>query len=487
MSSKQLRAAARAVEQQGIEPNSPAGFAMLASDARYTVPRHIRKLNEYLMAVARGELRRLIVQMPPRHGKSNLCSEYFPCWYMGNFPQRNIIVCSATDQLSADFSQSSRDLMREFGPSTWNVKVRRDAKARRRWMLEQGGAVRAAGVGGSIMGRGCDLLLIDDYAKSWEDIASEVNRESIARWYASTSSTRLTPDGAIIIIATRWHDDDLIGRLLKEQHKGGEQWAAIRWPALAEIDDPLGREPGEPLWPERFNKQWLETRKAAYCAAGYEWMWSGLYQQEPPTQIDSEWPREYFDDQKIWFDEWPDASRIALRVITLDPSMGASEKADYSAFIMMALDNTGILFVDADLRRRDSVGIATDAVRLGRQFNPDGFGIEGNGFQKLLAGPIEEESRKLGMMLPLWLMTNTDKKIERIRRITPYLARNEIRFKRNSPGASLLVEQLRAFPGGKYDDGPDALEMAFRLMRQLFDDHFDFYGPSETEHRAIYT
>ena len=411
--------------------------------------------------------------MPPRHGKSTLGSQYFPAWYLGTFPDRHVILTSATNELALDFSMAARDILLEHGPGVFGVGLR-GVKAAHRWAVHGGGSLRAAGVGGSIMGRGADLLIVDDYCKNSEAALSDTQRRKIHQWYMSTSSTRLTPRGAVVIIATRWHPRDLIGQLLLDAEHGGEAYEVIRLPALAEAGDPLGRLPGAALWPlgrndqgepaPQFDLEWLKKRQEAYAASGYEWMWEALYQQRPPEVLDAEFRPDYFKDD-IWFDQWPLAEAVVDRVMTLDPSLGEGETCDYSAFVMLMLDRRGILWVDADLDRRDTHQIAVDAVRLGRSFNPLTLCVEANGFQRLLADPIARLSREAGLMLPVAGWLNTANKATRIRSLAPYLARGELRFRSKSPGTALLIEQLKGFPTCKYDDGPDALAMAVEVAR----------------------
>ncbi len=152
---------------------------------------HLLLLDRALTDLSRGKLNRLIVQMPPRHGKSTLGSQFFPAWYLGTFPDRHVILTSATDELALDFSTAARDIMLEHGPRVFGVRLR-GVKAAHRWAVSGGGSLRAAGVGGSIMGRGADLLIVDDYCKNSEAALSETQRRKVHQWFMSTSSTRLT-------------------------------------------------------------------------------------------------------------------------------------------------------------------------------------------------------------------------------------------------------------------------------------------------------
>jgi predicted phage terminase large subunit-like protein len=182
----------------------------------------------------------------------------------------------------------------------------------------------------------------------------------------------------------------------------------------------------------------------------------------------AEFSGAYFGE-RIWFDEWPRSDQVRFRAIALDPSLGETDAGDYSAFVLMALDWSGTMWVDADLGRRDAAQMVADGLGLCRSFEAHAFGVEINQFQKLLAGMFAERSKASGFMVPLHGIHNTENKRTRVRQtLTPYLSRETFRFKRGSHGSKLLVAQLRAFPTDRHDDGPDALEMAVRLMQHLY-------------------
>lgn len=418
--------------------------------------RHVMAIDRELHDLAAGRNKRLIIQMPPRHGKSELCSKYFPAWFMGTFPDKNLILTSATDDLAMDFSTAARDLLAEHG-HLFGTSLRADRASAKRWMTTDGGVVRAAGVGGDVMGRGAHILIIDDYFKNIEEALSETVRRKIYQWYLSTSSTRCAPDAAQVIIATRWHYNDLIGEILKTAAITGEQWRIVKFPAIN--DD------GAALWPEQWPLELLEPKRKSYYESGYPWMWEALYQQVPPETIDSEWPPEYFAD--IWCDDWPLESERHLTVVALDPSLGKSDKADYSAFVAVAKGFDGRYYVDANISRRPSSEMVNEGVEWMRFIRPNAFGCETNQFQELLAPQFESRFPEIKMTLDWVFKINNhlDKKI-RIRSLTSRLAKGLIKVRR-SPGSSLLVEQLKGFPSHKYDDGPDALEMAIRLCEEL--------------------
>jgi len=235
-------------------------------------------LNRKLVDVAAGRIKRLIVSMPPRHGKSELVSRYFPAWYIGTFPDKRIILVSYEADFAATWGRKARDLLEEHGPTLFGIRVSGNSSAANRWDIEghEGGMV-TAGVNGPITGKGADIGIIDDPVKNDQEAMSVTYQERTYEWYKSTFRTRIQRDGAIILIMTRWHENDLAGKLLAAQEEEGEKWEVVSLPAIAEDDDPLGREIGQPLCPDLFTKDALESIKKS---VGSYW-WASLYQQRP--------------------------------------------------------------------------------------------------------------------------------------------------------------------------------------------------------------
>jgi predicted phage terminase large subunit-like protein len=216
------------------------------------------------------------------------------------------------------------------------------------------------------------------------------------------------------------------------------------------------------LWPELENLYTLMSMRAEGGRTAFE----REKQNSPIAPEQCEWPEEYFDES-IWFDLWPD--RLVVKTLALDPSKGAdSRRGDYSAIVMLGVDRRGVLHAEANLARRPVSQIVADAVAIHRRFQPDLFGVEANQFEELLGSEFEAEFRRQGILAPRpSLVDNHVNKLVRIRRLGPYLATRRLKLKSNSPGTQLLVDQLRDFPAGDHDDGPDALEMAVRLTEQL--------------------
>jgi predicted phage terminase large subunit-like protein len=224
-----------------------------------------------------------MVFMPPRHGKSELVSKYFTAWYLGTFPDRRVILTSYEADFAAQWGRRAREVVEEWGNLIFfeKVEVMPDSSSASRWDITgHTGGMATAGVGGPITGKGGDLIIIDDPVKNDEQAMSETYKERSYEWYKATLSTRLEPHGAIILIMTRWNEDDLAGKLIEEMKAGGEKWEIINFPALAEDNDPLGRPVGSPLWPERFD---LDAINATKRRVGTYWF-AALYQQRPAPE-----------------------------------------------------------------------------------------------------------------------------------------------------------------------------------------------------------
>jgi len=228
------------------------------------------------MAVAAGDIKRLMVFMPPRHGKSSLCSQYFPAWYIGRFPFRKILLASYESDFAASWGAKARDVLLEFGEEVFSVKLSVIKAAASRWGLNgKTGGMETAGVGAGLTGKGAACLLIDDPVKGAEQAFSKTYRDKAWDWYRSEAYTRLEPKGSVVLTMTRWHEDDLAGRILRESVPG--EWTILNLPAFAEKRDMLGRPEGSTLWPARYEKEELLEIKRT---VGSLW-WAALYQQRP--------------------------------------------------------------------------------------------------------------------------------------------------------------------------------------------------------------
>jgi predicted phage terminase large subunit-like protein len=306
--------------------------------ACYTMPTyeratHLEVVAGELEAIERGENDRLMVWLPPRHGKSELVSVRFPAWFEARNPSKSFITASYGGELASGFGRRARNVLamarvREIFP---DVSLAQDSKAANLWHTEQGGAFLAVGVGGGITGYGAHILNIDDPIKTRQEAESRTYRENVWQWYKSEAYTRLEPGGAIVLTLTRWHEDDLAGRLIAEMEAGGDRWRIIRLPALAEDGDPLERAKGAPLWPSRFDLEALERIRQTLGSRD----WAALYQQRPAPEegvIFKWWPR---------YDALPDGTTELL--IGIDTAYTEGDRADATACAAWAVGMDGKL------------------------------------------------------------------------------------------------------------------------------------------------
>lgn len=261
---------------------TPADLARISSRGKWKIAPHLAITNRYIMDLAARVRTRVIISMPPRHGKSQLSSRTLPAWWLGNFPDDEVVITSYGADLAAHFSGAAKGILTEWGPRLFDIHVNTYRRAGDDWSIYgHEGSCRSAGVGGAIIGRGADLLIIDDPFKNLEEAHSSVMREKVWGWFLSTAYTRLSPTGVVIVIATRWHEDDLIGRIIKDMNEGGERYDVINFPAIAEQSEPpfptgLGRRRGEALWSRFPLEKLLQIKRQVR-----EVLWNALYQGHP--------------------------------------------------------------------------------------------------------------------------------------------------------------------------------------------------------------
>ena len=320
--------------REGVTYPSPAEFAQKLSGGKFLRPAHIQFLDTALAKLREGN-QRLLVMMPPRHGKSELISYYTPAWFLNEFPDKRVILASYEADFAANWGRRVRNLIQDNTESL-RVRVSPDSAAANRWNTTAGGAMFTAGAGGPVTGRGGELIVIDDPVKNAEEAQSQSRRSAIMEWFNSTLYTRLEPGGSLIVVMTRWHQDDLVGRLLLEMEQGGEQWDVIKFPAIAETADELGRVPGEALWPERYDESALERIKTRNL-----YWWSALYQQTPILSEGAFFNRQNFEVVEAmpagltWVRFWDMAAT--------DPKRGGDP--DYLAGALCAIDSDTNLWV----------------------------------------------------------------------------------------------------------------------------------------------
>jgi len=447
-------------------------FLELDGGGRWKRAHHLELITsklEELEAAARGEggRDRAIFCLPPRGGKSEVCSKKFPAFALGRNPDFEIILSTYAAELSYDFSRIARDTLREWGPRLWNTRVSGDSASVAKWSIEghRGGLV-AAGVGGPITGRGAAIAIIDDPVKNAEEASSKVVQDKIWDWYRSTLYTRLAPDSAIVVIMTRWAEDDLVGRLVEEmESEDGEEWDVVSIPAISEdATDPLGRSPGDPYWPERFSLAWLERRRLAVGP----FYWEALYQQHPldakgqifnPDLMHKVNPAEVDLNQ-------------CKRYGALDPSEGG---ADYASLItVLVLPDKRWLVWDCDLSVDSQSTSIRKIVEHHVQYNYSKFRIESNSLGHAKSAPgdslfvrnLRAAMAEDHVAVPFETFWNTVPKTDRIRSMQPHYANGQLCFRTDWPKKyPELIAQLKAAPNPKaHDDGPDSLELCIAAI-----------------------
>jgi len=445
--------------QSGIA--SPAALAQLASRGRWQPAPHLKLIDRKLIDVAAGRISRLIVLAPPRHGKSELISHYLPSWYLGRYPTRRIILCSYDSEFAAGWGRKTRDTLIEYGPSLFGVTVRDDSSAASRFDLDgQPGGMITSGAGGPITGRGADLLVIDDPVKNHEEAYSASARERLWDWWRSVARTRLEPGAGVVLVMTRWHQDDLAGRLLQAAAGGdGEPWNLLRLPALAEdeADDPLGRQPSQALWPERYPARLLDQTRAALGSILYSAQYQGLPQPAAGAVFRREWFKEFHMLSDGAYDL---GGRIVpagqcRRFQTVDLAVSTKTTADYTVIATFAqTPHRELLLLDLERVRMEGPDLTSLLQRHYQRWKPAYIAIEKTGFQ--LA--IVQQARRAG--LPIRELSADADKIARALHAGTRMETGDVYLLAAASWREVLEDELLSFPTGAHDDIVDSLAYA---------------------------
>ena len=422
-----------------------------------------QRLEKFSEQVANKESPRLMLFMPPRHGKSTLASVAFPAWHLGRHPNHEFISCSYSGSLAMSFSRKVRQLLRE--PVYKNVfeksRLDKDSQSIESWQTTQGGGYVAAGVGGGITGKGANVLVIDDPVKNREDAESDNNREATWDWYTSTAYTRLSPGGGILVILTRWHDDDLAGRLLKQAEDGADQWEVIRYPAIAEIDENF-RKQGESLHPERYNVDALEQIRKAIGPRD----WSALYQQNPVSD-----EGDYFSRDMIRYYEYDEIDTAELNYYCAwDLAIGQRDRNDYSVGIVVGVDEYDHLYVvDVVRGKYDGFELVEQILDLYETWRPGIVGIERGHIEMALGPFLQKRTRERGLSEAYFkdLKVGRRDKEARARAIQGRMQQGMVYFPKDAVWTGTMVAELLRFPNGAHDDQVDALAWIGLMMTEF--------------------
>lgn len=419
-----------------------------------------KKLQQGYNRLMNGEDVRIMFFMPPRHGKSDMATQKFPSWVLGKDPTVPVMVASYSDELATDFGQRTRDIMQSDEYSAmFDTKLRADAKARGKWQTPEKGGYTAVGVGGALTGRGFKIGIIDDPFKNREEADSPVVRESRHKWYQSTFSTREEGNSMVIFILTRWHEDDLAGRVLKdatEAKKNGEayeEWDIIEYKAIATDDEPH-RKIGEALWPEKFSKEKLLKKKSEM--GSYEF--SALYQQTPIDEENRKFKQDWFRYRKLE----DIRQKQTYNVMSIDPRGRDDIKQgkDFVGVTVNFVDTENNWNIISYREKLSATGLVDLMFTNWQRYNLHKIGIEDNQFTQGLKKSIEDEMQIRGIYLYIdYLKHGGTQKELRIEALVPRYEHGKI-YHLTVDGdntCETLEEELKLFPKASNDDASDSL------------------------------
>ena len=424
--------------------------------ASFISGRHHKIMADAFERVANGELKRLIINMPPRHTKSEFASYLFPAWFLGKFPEKKIIQTAHTAELAVGFGRKVRNLVNtEMYQEIFPTKLSSDSKAAGRWNTHAGGDYFAIGVGGAVTGKGADVLIIDDPHSEQE--AMQGNPEVYDRvfeWYGSGPRQRLQPGGSIIIVMTRWSKKDLTGQILANSMKReGDEWEVIEFPALLPS--------GNPLWEEFWSKKELEAIKAEIPVS----KWEAQYQQNPTSEEGAIIKREMW---KIWDKEDPPSCDYIIQ--SWDTAFEKNNRADYSACTTWGVfyrtnaegfDIPNIILLDAFKERMEFPELKQKAKEMYMEWEPDNLIVE----KKAAGAPLIYELRQLGIPLQEYTPSKGSDKIARVNAISDMFASGFV-WCPATRWAEEVMEECAAFPNGEHDDIVDSTSQALLRFRK---------------------
>jgi len=419
---------------------------------RFELAHHTRRIIDHLESVERGELDRLILTLPPRHGKSLVASILFPSWYLGRHPDRSIIAASYGAELATDFGRRVRNHVTQplFARIFPNAKLAGDSTAAHRFSLLAGGNYFAVGAGGPITGRGADLLLIDDPVKSREDANSEPFRRGLKSWFESVAYPRLMPGAAIVLIQTRWHEDDLAGWLLKEQAQEG--WTVLNLPAIAETEEG-SRHEGEALWPEKFPlKRLMQIRQTIGSSE-----WAALYQGRPAAIEGAIFRKE-------WWKYWTRATLPAefeRIIVSVDTAFKVGSSNDYTAAVVVGVGQHGYYLLHVVKDRLEFPELQRRLEAMCLKFHPDAVLIEDAASGQSLIQTLKAETR-----LPVLPVRPQGDKLSRAHAITGLVESGRVLLPEGAAWLPDFLDELNTFPHAAHDDLVDAFTQAIGYLKR---------------------
>ena len=422
--------------------------------------RHHAKMADAFERVARGECKRLIINMPPRHTKSEFASYLLPAWFLGKYPHKKIIQCSHTAELAVGFGRKVRNLVDTdaYRKVFSDLNLASDSKAAGRWNTSKGGDYFAIGIGGAVTGKGADVLIIDDPHSEQEAAIAEVNPDIYDKtyeWYTSGPRQRLQPGGSIVIVMTRWSKRDLTGQILKDAAANDSigEWEVIEFPAILPSE--------KPLWPEFWELSELEKVKRDVPNS----KWMAQYQQNPVSESAAIVKREWWQE---WASDSPPACDFILQA--WDTAFEKTSRADYSACttwgVFYQADDTGvaqanIILLNAFRDRMEFPELKQVAVEEYREWDPDSVIIE----KKASGAPLIYEMRAMGIPVQEFTPTRGNDKISRLNAVADIFASGRV-WAPPARWAEEVIDEVAEFPAGSNDDYVDTVSMAMHRFRR---------------------
>tara|TARA_R100000329_G_scaffold39946_2_gene37402 strand:- start:156 stop:1661 length:1506 start_codon:yes stop_codon:yes gene_type:complete len=447
--------------------------------------RHHAKIARAFEKVASGKTKRLIINMPPRHTKSEFASYLLPAWFLGQFPRKKVIQTSHTAELAVGFGRKVRNLVgsEAFSEIFDEVQLQADSKAAGRWSTNYGGEYFAIGVGGAVTGKGADLLIIDDPHSEQEAVIAETNPEvydKVYDWYTSGPRQRLQPGGSIVIVMTRWSKRDLTGQVIKASaQRGGDEWEVIEFPALFPT--------GNPLWPEFWSKEELTALKTQLPVS----KWQAQYQQAPTSEEGALVKREWW---RLWEEDTPPACEFIIQ--SWDTAFLKTNRADYSACTTWGVfyhtdpdtgkQTSNVILLDAYRKRMEFPELKEVTYDMYQEWKPDALIVEA----KAAGAPLVFELRSMGVPVSEFTPSRGNDKIARVNAVTDLFA-SGIVWVPPTRWAEEVVEEIAAFPAGEHDDYVDSTTQALLRFRQggfvrLYSDEEDEEIPWWKKRKAAY-
>ena len=421
---------------------------------------HHTKMAEAFEKVAEGKAKRLIINMPPRHTKSEFASYLLPAWFLGRFPNKKIIQTSHTAELAVGFGRKVRNLVGsdEYKRVFPTVHLQSDSKAAGRWNTNVGGDYFAIGVGGAVTGKGADLLIIDDPHSEQEAVIAETSPEvydKVYDWYTSGPRQRLQPGGSIIVVMTRWSKRDLTGQVIKASAQyGGDEWEVIEFPALLPS--------GNPIWPQFWVKEELENLKTQLPIS----KWQAQYQQTPTSEEGALLKREWW---QVWEDDTPPPCDFIIQ--SWDTAFLKTNRSDYSACTTWGVfshtdEDTGaatsnIILLDAYKKRMEFPELKVKAQEHYADWEPDALIVEA----KASGAPLVFELRAMGIPVSEFTPSRGNDKIARVNAVTDLFASGAV-WAPDTRWAQEVIEEAASFPAGEHDDYVDSMTQALLRYRQ---------------------